>query len=118
MTEEQLNNLLEQLAGEAGSGITIQMTGSAAALILKVLLGKGCESPKQETPESEEKYVNCDEAADIVDECGNRIYNWGKRGRISTMRQGNRILYKYSDLIKIRDEKKRRQPLLKADEHE
>ena len=118
MTGEQLNNLLEQLAGEAGSGITIQITGSAAALILKALLGKGCESPKQGNLKNDEIYVTKHEAVDIIDECGNRIYNWGKRGRISTIHQGNKILYKYSDLIKIRDEKKRRQSLLKTDEHE
>jgi hypothetical protein len=108
MTEEQLNNLLDQLAGEAGSGVTIQMTGSAAALLLKALLGKGCDNPKQEAPESEERYVNVDEAMDIVNVSGNTLYAWGRKGYVSTKKFGKRVFFKYSDLVRIRDERRRK----------
>ena len=92
------------LIQERNASIKLEMTGEDLLNFSNDLINRAKHELSVEIAESrKEKYLTKDEVKEICSVCDATLWHWNKKGYLKTVKIGNKVRYRLSDITKILD---------------
>lgn len=94
------------LIQEKNASIKLEVTGEDLLNFSNELINRAKEELGAEFAESrKEKYLTKDEVKEICSVCDATLWHWNRKGYLKTIKIGNKVRYKESDIRKILGER-------------
>ncbi len=91
-----------QLLQSSGANVKLEVSGEDLLAFANDLINRAKSELSAQAHEAKrEKYLTKEEVMKICDVCDTTLWHWNKRGYLKSIKVGNKVRYRKSDLGKI-----------------